>query len=97
MEGILNMIRQPYKTEKNDIKANNKEIQSLIDEIRDVCRQMDQTEVWFQMESNSDLIDACIYQREVLKARYRYLISQARLQNIYSHPFMKNLYTKGEN
>lgn len=60
----------------------NESQKTLIKEIQDVCRQMASTNTWFQMEDDVDLIDACIYQREVLNARYRYLIRKARNENI---------------
>ena len=43
---------------------------------------MDQTNNWFQMENDNDLIDACIHQREVLSAKYRYFMNKIRLNKI---------------
>lgn len=54
----------------------------LIDEIKDVCMELEETNMWFQMEKDSDLIEACIHRREFLYARYRYLINQIKLDKI---------------
>ena len=62
---------------------------TLIREIHEVCRQMSCTKKWFQMEEDDDMIDACIYQMEVLNARYRYLIRKARSENITLPPFLQ--------
>ncbi len=62
---------------------------ALIKEIREVYRQMSCTKKWFQMEDDDDLIEACIYQMEVLNARYRYLIRKARNENITLPPFLQ--------
>ena len=54
----------------------------LIDEIKEVCRELDHTDIWFQMENDEDLIEACIHQREVLNVRYRYLLNKIKLDKI---------------
>lgn len=36
----------------------------------------------FEMESDSDLIDACIYEMEALRARYRFLLRQAKQEGL---------------
>ena len=55
---------------------------ALLTAIRDVCRLLDNAKLRFEMESDSDLIEACIYEMEALRARYRYLLRMARLQGI---------------
>ena len=40
------------------------------------------TDMWFEMEDDEDLIDASIYQRESLNARYRYLLRKAKENHI---------------
>ena len=65
---------------KNDIEYSKK--QDLIKEIKIICNELDKTNIWFQMENDSDLIDACIHQREVLNARYRYLINKIKFDKI---------------
>ena len=46
--------------------------------IQDVCTQLDRVQSGFEMETDSDLIEAYIYQMESLRARYRYLLRQAK-------------------
>ena len=50
----------------------------LLQEIYEVNRLIHCNDVWFDAESDEDLIESCIYQRESLRARYRYLLAAAR-------------------
>lgn len=59
----------------------------LLREIREVNRQIHCNNAWFQLESNGDLIESCIYQGEALRARYRYLLSIAKQQGVSAPPF----------
>jgi len=54
----------------------------LIEDIREVRRQLEGIHAFFALESDEDLLDAAIYQREALQARYRYLLRLARESNI---------------
>ena len=65
------------KKELSEICPEKDKIQ-LQEELREVCLEMEKTNRWFQMEVDSDLIDACIHQREVLNARYRYLMNKIK-------------------
>lgn len=49
-----------------------------LSEIREVCRLLDLANRRFEMEQDPDLIEACIYEQESLRARYRYLLRMAR-------------------
>jgi len=53
----------------------------IINELRELRRQLDGIQSYFEMESDEDLIDAAIYLNEALEARHRYLLKQAREQN----------------
>jgi len=55
--------------------------EQLINELRELRRQLDGIQSYFEMESDEDLIDAAIYLKEALEARHRYLLKQAREQN----------------
>ncbi len=83
MENVLKII----KRSTSSYEKTNDNNQDLINEIKDVCRQISCTEQWFQAENDSDLIEACIHQREVLYAKYRYLMRKAKNDNIYVSPF----------
>lgn len=54
----------------------------LLCAIRDVCRQLDNARLRFEMESDSDLIESAIYEMEALRARYRYLLRRAREEGV---------------
>lgn len=52
----------------------SKEKRALIDEIRDVSQDLENAYNRFEFESDSDLIEASIYEIESLKAKYRHLL-----------------------
>ncbi len=83
MESVLKLIQRTDCTaQKTDVDE-----QKLLSEIKDVSRLLAYNECWFQLESDEDLIDACIYQREELQARYRYLLNLARQKGVSSAAF----------
>jgi len=86
MESVLKLIQ------RTDCAAvqKNAENQRLIDEIKEVGRLIACNDCWFELESDEDLIDACIYQREELNSRYRYLLNSARQQGLSCTPFKSN-------
>jgi len=53
----------------------------LIRDIREVRRQLEAAYAFFALETDEDLLDAAIYQREALQARYRYLLRLAKGNN----------------
>jgi len=53
----------------------------LIRDIREVRRQLEAAYAFFALETDEDLLDAAIYQREALQARYRYLLRLAKVNN----------------
>ncbi|MDR0883435.1 MAG: YaaL family protein [Oscillospiraceae bacterium] len=60
--------------------------ESLLDDIRAVCRAMDAAHARFEMEQDEDLVEAAIYELESLKARYRYLIKRAKREKLSDAP-----------
>lgn len=50
--------------------------------IRDVCIRLDNVHTRFELERDDDLIESCIYEMESLRARYRYLLRQAKKQGL---------------
>lgn len=54
----------------------------VLEEIREVCRRLDIANQRFSMESDPDLIESSIYEQEALRARYRYLLREARERNL---------------
>lgn len=67
---------------KRTILRNDQPPHEVIQAIQEVCAQLDGVQARFEMESDSDLIDACIYEMEALRARYRYLLRQAKLEGV---------------
>ena len=67
---------------KTAVQQLNEEQIRLIEAIREVCVQLSLAENRFTMESDSDLIDAAIYETVALHARYRYLLRLAKEQGI---------------
>ncbi len=78
---MINLLKKLSQRKKNNLKLQDDSINSDVkDEIRQICLEMGKTNRWFQMEVDEDLIEACIHQREVLNARYRYLINKLKLK-----------------
>ncbi len=90
MEGILRRIpvvsfvrerlAQPDKEKREDREK-------LLLDIKKVSMQIAQAESRFQMASDEDLIDSCIYEMEALNAQYRYLLRKAKEEGISQEPF----------
>ena len=80
MNAIKEIFKGKSSNEKNILK-NTKKLRFL-NEIREICAQIKCTDMWFEMEDDDDLIEASIYQREALNARYRYLLRQAKKNNV---------------
>ncbi len=60
------------KTTQNDKRDK------ILEEIRLVKIQLQNVSVRFELESDSDLVEATIYEMESLKAKYRYLMKLAK-------------------
>lgn len=80
MNAIKEIFKGKSSNEKNILK-NTKKLRFL-NEIREICAQIKCTDMWFEMEDDDDLIEASIYQREALNARYRYLLRQAKKNDV---------------
>ncbi len=83
MESVLKLLQRTDCVEEEPDVGQEK----LLSEIRDVSRLLAYNDCWFQFECDSDLIDACIFQREELQARYRFLLSQAKQIGVGSTAF----------
>ena len=60
---------------------------NILEQIKQVNKLMNCADLWFENEIDEALIESCIYQREALGARYKYLITVAKRQNLKSEPF----------
>ena len=54
----------------------------VLDELAEVMQQIKNAETRFNMENDSDLVEADIYDMKALQARMRHLIERARKENI---------------
>ena len=64
------------------ILKNEEPTNPLLEDIREVCIRLENVNARFEMERDSDLIEACIYEMESLRARYRFLLRAARNQGL---------------
>ncbi len=85
MESVLKLL-QRTGCEAEKVGADGHKI---LEEIKEVSRQMVYNDCWFQLECDGNLIDACIYQREELRARYRYLLDLAKRYGVNCASFQK--------
>lgn len=51
---------------------------AVSEEIATICARLDKNEQLFNMAENDDLIDAVIYERKALLARYSHLVKEAK-------------------
>ncbi|MCI8497517.1 MAG: DUF2508 family protein [Clostridiales bacterium] len=65
------------------------ENEALLREIRQVCEEMRCSDMRFSLAEDDSLIEACIYERESLRARYCYLLRCARERGITHLPYHK--------
>lgn len=80
----MKVIKQVEKlSSKEEVQKQN----GILEEIQDICKRLRCTEKWFEMEDDNDLIEACIFQREELLAKYKYLMRIAKNDKMYSSPF----------
>ncbi|MEG0978897.1 MAG: DUF2508 family protein [Oscillospiraceae bacterium] len=75
---------------KEEINAD----QRLLQDIRVVCRMIDDAYTRFQMQADDDLVEASIFEIEALKARYRYLLRLAKTKNITCNTCTTSAYEK---
>ncbi len=73
MEGVIR---------KAILKTPAEEPDELLTAIRDVCARIDNVNARFSMESDGDMIEACIYELESLRAHYRYLLRRAKSRGL---------------
>ena len=85
MESVLKYIQRVEPT----VVSIQQENESLLTELKEIGRMLTCNDAWFELECDENLIDACIYQREALQARYRYLLNAAKRQGVSAAPFQK--------
>lgn len=79
----MSNIMEFLKLGANKVKySNDIDAKELLKEIKNVMADIACANTWFEFEEDSDLLEACIYYTESLRARYRYLLKKAKLNNI---------------
>lgn len=79
----MNAIKDIFASKNNqEALILNAKKRRFLKELKEICSQIKCTDMWFEMEDDEDLIDASIYQRESLNARYRYLLKKAKENDI---------------
>lgn len=76
-------------------KTLERKIEGILDEINEVCRGIEAAFCRFKNETDSDLIDAWIFEQEFYEARYRYLLRTAKSLGVISIPRLKSIYEWG--
>jgi hypothetical protein len=75
MEGVLGAFAGTKGKEKEEQKELSNKIAS---EMEEILSQIKATETKYNLTSDSDLIDALIYEELSLRARYSYLLRLAK-------------------
>ncbi len=76
MNDIIKLLKSHIPNK--DTVYKNKRDEKFANEIKAVSSQIACVDMWFEMEEDADLMESCIYQRESLQAKYRYLIKKAK-------------------
>lgn len=79
MEGVLKTALQLVGF---NTQAQKKENSRLLREIKETSGWIRTLEQSFELQSDPDLIEACIYEINANKARYRHLLKQAKREGI---------------
>ncbi len=78
MEGILQTMFRPIYAVREKAMPKPKEPDALIEEIEAVKSALRNAQNRFDLYTDFDLTDSCIYEMEALEARYRHLIKRAK-------------------
>ncbi len=63
-------------------KSADDESESLVYEIHRISQALERAYERFELQSDSDLVEATIFEIEALKARYRYMLALAKEQKL---------------
>jgi len=77
MDNILSRIYKPFSLGSKSAQNTNRD--EVIIELRAIRDQINCTQAFFENECDDDMIEACVYELEALKARHRYLTKLLRL------------------
>lgn len=77
MDNILSRIYKPFLS--NGKQAQNTNREEVVIELRAIRDQINSAQAFFENECDEDMIEACVYELEALKARHRYLTKLLRV------------------
>ncbi len=97
MEPIKGIAKNLFFKKRGPLPEADPAKQRLLEEIHLVCQMMQTAHSRFSAQSDGDLMEACIYEMEALKARYRYLNRQARELGITCQPYEMHMDAKEGN
>lgn len=84
MEGILQAVLKPIRIVKEKTATPPKN--ELTEEIKALQEQLRNVHNRFNLYTDFDMTDSCIYEMEALEARYRFLIKKAKKQHSEKAP-----------
>lgn len=70
--------RVPYDPEQERYSP------ALETELRQVQQALVHNQMLFDLETDPDLVEQCIYERQALQCRYRYLLAKARSLGLHA-------------
>lgn len=91
MENVLKLIvRGNPETVRasQETKTGEQRRKELLEELREVHRRLACNEAWFQLETDEDLVEACVYERQSLLAQGRSLFERAKKEHVQCAPFL---------
>lgn len=84
MQGTIKLAQIfTLKNEKDLVSAKSScDEQTIIKEISEVLKELQAIQSRFNYETESEMIDSCIFQEQALLSRYSYLLSVAKKKGI---------------
>jgi len=77
-----NVLRSAVMLFRPEAVAEKPDDYGLIGDIREVCAHLRALEATFELTGDSDLLECNMYEQLALKAKYRYLLNQAKKQEL---------------
>lgn len=89
MEGILKGKVREFATAvgHKETDAGDAKSREISEALQLICDKIEKNEESFNLISDADLIEAIVYEGMALKARYRYLLRQAKSIGLCREPY----------
>ncbi|MGN0463172.1 MAG: DUF2508 family protein [Acutalibacteraceae bacterium] len=69
---------------------------SVVSELKRLQIEIDRAYNEFQNQTDSDLLESCIYEMQSLRSKYSYLMKQAKEKGVQSNEIIFGAYRKAE-